>query len=297
MLVIGLCVGSLSLLPSVPARTFAATGSGTLVAVRSDHGLELRLSVPAGPFFATELLPITLTLTNRSSTPATYHGTPGDSLCGGGVFDLELLQQGRYVEPLDLGFAMDCPPPLVRPARLPAGAALSTQFLRGLPDSGRLTLTAQADLSGDPWHRGGTGRAARFAAGWPTLTMLVNASPPKSAALPLVRRGHTVFVRSVPPHLVGEYLVKYPEGQGGCITGMFSWYAIPTGALSDFTGRSRQDAECAGATEEWQVLVGAPGYAISRAVYCFHPAPDYIFSVRSGVLQLRDGLTCTERAE
>ncbi len=41
----------------------------------------------------------------------------------------------------------------------------------------------------------------------------------------------------------------------------------PTGLLDPGSGGS----------EKWEVLVGAPGYAIAHAVYCYKPAPNAVF--------------------
>jgi len=265
-------------------------------AVRSDHGLELRLSIPAGPYFQTELLPVTLTLTNRSGAPATYYGTPGDAVCGWSMFNLALSQEGKPIYPLALDYFISCPWLRVNPARLLPGASISTRFLRGLPVASRVTITGEADLSGDPHAMGGEGHTARFAAGWPSLTIAVGSAVPTSRSLHIVRRGHTIYVSRAPRDLVGEYAVRYAEGQGSCATGQFFWYPLPAESMSDFTGRDPKYAECSSTVEDWQVMLGAPAFGIFSAVYCFSPESDGIFMFRHGVLQPRDGSTCAQRS-
>ncbi|HKO23839.1 MAG TPA: hypothetical protein VJY65_03770, partial [Chloroflexota bacterium] len=50
-------------------------------AVRKDQGLQLALSVPRGPYFRGELLPVTLVLTNNSGTPIRYLGSLTSRVC------------------------------------------------------------------------------------------------------------------------------------------------------------------------------------------------------------------------
>src|SRR5438874_11792488 len=78
-------------------------------AVRDDQGLQLALSVPRGPYFRTELLPVTLVLTNNSGTPIPYLGSLTSRGCSYPALDEHLASGGQDVGALALPFAMHCP--------------------------------------------------------------------------------------------------------------------------------------------------------------------------------------------
>src|SRR5439155_13084199 len=88
-------------------------------AVRDDQGLQLVLSVPRGPYFRSELLPVTLVLTNNSGTPIPYLGSLTSRGCSSPALDVRLARGGQDVGPLSLPFAMpSCPPMPVIPHTL-----------------------------------------------------------------------------------------------------------------------------------------------------------------------------------
>src|SRR5436309_277759 len=91
-------------------------------AVRNDMGLQLALSVPRGPYFRSELLPVTLVLTNNSGTPIRYLGSLPGGACSDSALDVRLTSGGQDVGPLSLPFAPSCPgvplvPHTLRPGR------------------------------------------------------------------------------------------------------------------------------------------------------------------------------------
>jgi hypothetical protein len=279
-------------------------------AVRNDQGLQLALSVPRGPYFRTELLPVTLVLTNNSGTPIRYLGSLAPSACTYSALDVRLTSGGQDVGPLSLPLFMRCPLMPMIPHTLRPGRSLRLTTMLGLPIGGRFTLTAIAHfLPGagltspglpDP---GGqlawlqhlvpalfASRHAPFASGWPSLTLRVAATVPPGRLLHLIRHGHTVVVFPRPSAPVfGQEMAVSVDGQETCLAGLPWWRPLPVGTLAD--------RRCGGAheNEKWQVLVGAPGYAIASAVYCFDSVPGIVFAGVQGAPQGM-GPRCTERA-
>jgi hypothetical protein len=275
-------------------------------AVRTDEGLQLALSVPRGPYFRSELLPVTLVLTNNSGTPIRYLGSLTSRVCSYSAFEVHLASGGRDVSPLSLPYAMYCPfMPLIAHTLRP-GRSLRLTIMLGLPTSGGLTLTGRAFF---PPRAGLTSpglpdpgghltwlhhlvpalfasRHAPFASGWPSLTRCVAATVPPGRLLHLVRHGHMVVVFPRPSAPVfGQEMAISMESQVACTTGLPWWRPLPLGTLAD--------RRCGGAHEKWQVLVGAPGYAIASAVYCFDPVPSMVFGVTGAPQGM--GPRCTER--
>jgi hypothetical protein len=177
---------------------------------------------------------------------------------------------------------------------LPAGKSLRVRILLGLPASGHLTLTGQAFFAANapvvsPGLLAPTARLdllrhilpglfrsshAPFASGWPNLTIWAKPKAPADRMLRLVRRGHVVYVQGyrhrLPP-LVVEQLETDVQPQEMCESAVTPWAPLAGAAL--------QEATCSdsGDHQKWQVLVGAPGYAIASAVYCFNPVPSIVF--------------------
>src|SRR5205807_8949918 len=166
---------------------------------------------------------------------------------------------------------------------LPVGKSLRARILLGLPAAGRLTLTGQASFPPNarvvsPGLLAPSARLdllrhifpglfrsshAPFASGWPHLTIWVMPNAPVNRMLRLVRRGHVVYVQgyrhTLPPLLV-EQLETDAEPQGTCEAALTPWTPLAGNAL--------QQAACQNSSghQKWQVLVGAPGYAIASAV-------------------------------
>jgi len=212
---------SLTLLAIMAGRAMLSSRASTRLspvqgvrAVRTDDGLRLALSVPRGPYFRSELLPVTLALTNNSGTPIRYLGSLAPSACTYSALDVRLTSRGRDVGPLSLPYAMYCPfMPLIAHTLRP-GRSLRLTIMLGLPTSGGLTLTGHAffppsagltspglsDAGGHvAWLRHlvpalFASRHAPFASGWPSLTLRVAATVPPGRFLHLIRQGHTVVV-------------------------------------------------------------------------------------------------------
>ena len=284
----------------------------TVGVVRADDGLRLSLSVPHGPYFRDELLPVTLVLTNNSGRPIPYAvRLPFLSSCQPSPLDVTITSGGQYLNPVAIGFSPSCPAPRQPSSMLPAGKSLRARILLGLPTSGHLTLTGQAFFPQNarvisPGLLAPSARLdllrhilpglfrsshAPFASGWPNLTIWVMPNAPADRTLRLVRRGHVVYVqgyRHTLPPLVVAQLVADVQPQETCYSGVTPWTPL--------AGDTLQEATCpdTGDHQKWQVLVGAPGYAIASAVYCFNPVPNVVFGGISGSPQPALP-SCTER--
>src|SRR5579872_7110643 len=77
----------------------AAAAGGPLRATASGSGVRVTLAVSPGPYFLGELLPITVTLTNGSSGPVYFAGSPEVSTCSGGWIVLSGGTAPRYTVP------------------------------------------------------------------------------------------------------------------------------------------------------------------------------------------------------
>jgi hypothetical protein len=286
----------------------------TLGVVRVDDGLRLSLSVPRGPYFRNELLPVTLALTNSSGRPIPYEvRLPFLASCQPSPLAVTISSGGQYLNPVAINFSPHCPPPRQPSTLLAAGKSLRVRILLGLPTSGHLTLTGQAFFPQNvrvvsPGLLAPSARSdllrhilpglfrsshAPFASGWPHLTIWVMPHAPADRTLRLVRRGHVVYVQGyrhrLPP-LVVEQLASDVQPQEMCESAVTPWTPLAGNALA------LQEAACEDSSgrQKWQVLVGAPGYAIASAVYCFNPVPSVVFGGISGSPQ--PALPpCTER--
>jgi hypothetical protein len=314
----GLVVLTLLMVAARRVTERASTAPDTAAAhavdvARDDEGLRLSLSVPRGPYFRDELLPVTLVLTNNSGRPIPYAVTYLLGSCQPSPLDVTISSGGQYLNPVTIGFSPSCPAPRQPSTMLPAGKSLRARILLGLPTSGHLTLTGQAffprrwrvvspgwlapsarlDLLRHLFPGLVRSSHAPFASGWPNLTIWVVPHAPADRTLRLVRRGHVVYVQGyrhrLPP-LVVEQLATAVEPRETCYSAATPWTPLAGDTLA------LQEAACEDSSghQKWQVLVGAPGYAIASAVYCFNPVPSVVFGGISGSPQ--PALPpCTER--
>jgi hypothetical protein len=277
---------------SAPPDTAAAHAVGV---AHADDGLQLSLSVARGPYFRDELLPVTLVLANNSGRPIPYAVMlPFLSSCQPSPLAVTMSSGGQYLPPVAIRFSPSCPRPRQPSTMLAAGKSLRARILLGLPTSGHLTLTGQAffppnarvvspgllapsarfDLLRHIFPGLFRSSHAPFASGWPNLAIWVMPHAPADRMLRPVRRGHVVYVqgyRHTLPSLLVEQLEADVGPQETCYSALTPWTPLAGDAL--------QEATCpdSGDHQKWQVLVGAPGYAIASAVYCFNPVPSIVF--------------------
>lgn len=284
------------------------SAAGAFGAVRDDGGLRLSISVPHWRFFRGELVPVTLTLSNRSGRPVAYLSSYAGGVCSFSALGVAISSGGQYVAPLSVQApVLSCPPPRLPFPTLAPGQTVRVRTLVGLPSGGRLTLTAQASFplsvtiesSGllepsqvlDGLRRVFPGlfrsRHTPFAAGGPHVTLAVTPAAPADRVLHLSRRGHTVYLHgylSKRAQPMAMDSVAYVAGQDLCTTGAASWTPLFDGMLHD------QSCGAYMPHERWQVLIGAPGYAVAVAVFCFNLTPSLLARLPFGAAP-----PCTER--
>jgi hypothetical protein len=78
------------------------------------------------------------------------------------------------------------------------------------------------------------------------------------------------------------------EPQETCESAVTPWTPLAGNALYEVS------CPASSGHQKWQVLVGAPGYAIASAVYCFNPVPGIVFGGIPGYPQ-QTLPACTER--
>jgi len=109
-------------------RPDAAAGgapAGLAAVTRDDGGVRLTLSTLPGPYFAGELLPVTLTLTNRGEAAISYVGTLPSGLCTDPALRVDLSSDAAYAAPLAVVSPMpSCPYIPLTPHSLAPGKTL-----------------------------------------------------------------------------------------------------------------------------------------------------------------------------
>lgn len=235
--------------PTLPAQAAAVTG-----ATASASGLQLALHIPDGPYFLSEVLPVSITLTNRSGAAIQYAGSPaqalGASLSGG---TRPFLPPVTVANPHGAGH--------VRTGTLGSGQSIVTTALLVVSASGRPAIRAHAQLTK------GSASAAPFSGHPPSVTIAVAPTIPFSRMLGLRYQGH--MVRASGPaaalaHLEYQYALSCAGTQArpNQTVGGTPWQA---------TGASIREPACGTPGQRivsWYVVVGAPGYAVTTASYC-----------------------------
>jgi len=251
-------------------------------ATRDDCGLRLTIGLPPGPYFRRELLPVALTVVNRGIRPLEYATS-----CLGPLFYVSLLGGRGELWPVGLIDFIGCGPSPLSRQLLPPGGSLVFRTLIGLPVAGRIVVEGQ--FVPELTH---AGLATYFATGWPGVAIIVAAKTPTGRTLAVTRRGHSVYLAGYPassPPAVGEEATAFVEPPtGACLPGgTLRWLPLRGGSLHDDGCRPDEHQE------QWRVLIGAPGYAIFSATYCFNPVPSMVFGGLDGTPFMRNS-GCTE---
>ncbi len=233
-----------------------------LSAWAAGDGLALALRVPRGPYFVGELLPITVSLTNRTAA-LVFLGRgcaarpPGNLvgvlLTGGTAASLALPPTDHSCPPLD-------------PVPVPTGKKVVIRLLVPLSRSADVTLAVEIVRFTviDPSLSGRLGAARMpdpFGGRWPMVQLTVTSQPPAARIITLRHVGPTVLVAApagARASLHYLYGVTCREGQGSMARGYYAWEPLSAPVL--------RDPGC-GPDERWQVAVGAPGYAIATTTY------------------------------
>jgi len=227
--------------PPSPASVSTTAAAGHVV---------MSLRIGAGPYFLSELLPVHVSLRNASHRSLAYIGWPTDIPC---------------VPALSVSVVGGAPPFYVLPSLLvpscpgsplhwlAPGQTLTAALLIPLTVSGRVTLVAQTYVP-----TASQSELSALKGRWPSLTITINAHIPPNRTFRLRHHDSLVAVSSPPgarPHLLYQYQVASPVDS----TGNFVWQPLSSGVIHD-----PRDARWGG---QWLVMVSAPGYAITTAVY------------------------------
>jgi len=205
-----------------------------------------------GPYFLSELLPVHVSLRNTSHRSLAYIGWPTDTPC---------------VPALSVSVVGGSPPLYVLPSLLvpscpgsplhwlAPGQTLTVALLIPLTASGHVTLVAQTYVP-----TASRSDLSALKGRWPslTITITINAHIPPNRTFRLHHYDSLVAVSSPPgarPHLLYQYQVASLVDS----TGNFVWEPLSSGVVHD-----TRDASWGG---QWLVMVSAPGYAITTAVY------------------------------
>lgn len=234
-------------------------GQSPIIAQAQAGGLRLRMSIPAGAYFLGELLPITITLTNRSGQAIGYAGAPVPSVCGSAL-TVSLAGGSAPFYRVPMLDAVPCPSPVMG-GNLGAGRSLTILQLTPLTVSGRVSLAALATLATTVAQPDGTTKTtigpAPFIAGSPQLTIDVAPTPP------IERR---ITIR----HVAGAVLVAAPAGASHLL---YEDRCEPAGnshlLWAPLRGPTvREPSECSGVKDSyWTVLVAAQGYMVAYGIY------------------------------
>jgi hypothetical protein len=222
-------------------------------------GLQMRIAVPDGPYFLSELLTVQLTLANDSPTTYQVQGSPSAGDCDSALW-VESSGGGSPTSPVTSP-VISCPGGM--PTALAPGQHWSVTEFFPLTTSGRVTLSTHAHfftVSQEP--DGGTaysGGVGPFTRGWPSVTIQVAPLAPANRKIHLAAAiGHLIIVAPRGARLYYLYMVTCTEGSGSEMATNGYWQPISIMVLAE--------PGCSGLLERWDYSVGAPGYAIATGM-------------------------------
>lgn len=249
--------------PGVPSlRTLPS--AETVTVVSSAGGLEMSMSLTAGPYFLSEMLAADIALVNKTSSTY-YVGLPFTVDPCGYASGIEITGGSKPYSPIPIATDHSCPASGGSEPLKP-GQTLTVHSFVPLTSSGEQTLTAETSFSSR--QRADllpTQISVPLEKHWPSLQ--INASPtiPPDRQLSFKTRGSQVIAESpagTPSHLVYLYDVKCQDGShdgGETITGNYGWAPIATNKVSV--------PGCPGKNVHWRFAFGSPGYGITMGSY------------------------------
>jgi hypothetical protein len=224
------------------------------VTVHSEvHGVAITLGMTPGPYFLSELVSVTLTLTNHSQHRVMLGGPPAINTCNG-AFNVTMT--GGHEPHYDLpgrNFMMSCPPGI---STLDRNQSLNVQGYLPLTRSGTVTVTIETRVFTIPQNQHGTinTQGPGQVDDWSAIALTVAAQIPSDRLLSLQAQGNTVKVNvsaSMRPHLVYFYTVTCMHGSGT----NDGWEPLKATILPE--------PYCDDPLRHWTYAVSAPGYAIA----------------------------------
>jgi hypothetical protein len=234
----------------------AVSSEKMITVVSSVGGLEMSLSLTAGPYFLSEMLAVDISLTNH--TQNTYEvGVPFvETLCGygPGVW-ITGGTQPEYTIPV--GVVYRCPSGAGGHLPLQPGSTLTTHHYLPLKKSGEQTLTGSVGFS----KQGVTPPVPSSSEGhWPSLQISVHPVIPADRKLSLEVRNAQVIVHAsteAAAHLAyfyGVWCYDTNNDGGSTESGSAGWEPISTNKVNE--------PGCPGKNVHWDFAFGAPGYGV-----------------------------------
>lgn len=234
----------------------------TATATATADGLQLSLSMPAGPHFLGELVPTTITLANERTVPLTYVGQPVPSPCGSA---LEVGPVNRGSPPYDPFPIIDAVPcGSSTGGVLAPGGRLTVRQLVPLEASGRLSFLAYGAFATPTRQADGTtrqvfGLAPFVYATLPRLALNVTPVVPLGRRISLRRESTIVHVDAPAAALPGLVYQQVLRCQPAPFL-QLEWEPLTTQQIREPSCPSYKG-------EQWVVAVAAPGYAFAAETY------------------------------
>ncbi len=246
----------------VPALGGAPSLSSAVGVVRGEaRGVQISLHLAPGPYFLSELLPVQIELRNHTRHSLFLDGDPTPDF---GIPVLGVRDQGGSAPTYVLPFINTFPAGPARTFNLPAGQRVMLALLVPLTASGQLTIAAQAHFTPvSHRERAGVYSAVStdpFKGRQPTLLIAVSSHIPVNRVIHLRQsHGDHSSTASVGGAHQPAFVYQDRLACGGStlveLAGTRYWTPLPGGGVAR--------PSCSDVPSEWDIMVGAPGYAIS----------------------------------
>jgi hypothetical protein len=218
------------------------------------NGLETMLRISLGPYFLSELLPVSITVTNHSQQNIMLGGGQAINTCDG-AFGVSMSGGHEPHYDLPMGnFMMSCPPGMTT---LDINKSLSVSGYVPLTSSGVGAVTLMGNAYALVPQQGNTVNAPEsqpLKEHWPSIAINVAAQIPSDRLISLNALGNSVLVNApdnARSQLVYYFTVNCAHGSG------------TTDAWFTLKGTSLGEPSCDDIFRHWIYSVSAPGYAIA----------------------------------
>ncbi|MDQ2885539.1 MAG: hypothetical protein M3Y39_05580 [Chloroflexota bacterium] len=231
------------------------------VMVRSEvGGLEASLQVTSGPYFLSELLAATVTLTNHSNKSVLLQGSDAPLNSCTGAFSLTTSggSEPHYNFPLN-EVSISCP---FSQTKVDPGKTLTTHGYVPLTRSGQVTLLSGAKflaLTKDRYGSEGTAPGhSQLDSHWPAIHINVAAKIPTDRTVSLRQQGSQLTIDApvtARSRLIYSSTVTCTAGGTVNTSIGVEWHPVTAMKISE--------PECLGSKKQWIYAVSALGYAIA----------------------------------
>ncbi len=272
VLVVGVLIsGSILLFTRLSPQSRSMQGSPsvgpgkTVTVVSSAGGLEMSMSLTAGPYFLSEMLAVDISLTNHTNA-TDYIGLPfTGNPCG---YWAGITVTGGNKPDYTIPIATDHSCPMSRETTpLKPGQTLTVHKYMPLTSSGKQTLTAETTFYNK--NQGPNPLPVRVSPPleqhWPSIQISVSPAIPSDRQLSFTREGTQIVVNAptgTPSNLVYLYGVRcddFNNDGGSTGTGNYGWEPISTNKVNQ--------PGCPGKNIHWYFAFGAPAYGVVTGSY------------------------------